>query len=67
MVTYFYFGGRCDEAMKLYEKAFKKMSLSAVTGGAIHTEMCIYGQRVMVKDIYGNIGNNTKDFQYKQY
>lgn len=65
LATHFYFGGRCDEAIRLYEMAFgTKIDFidRDETGGVIHAEMHIHGQRVMMNDNYGNKGSNTEDF-----
>ena len=65
LVTHFHFSGRCDEAIKLYTKAFEaKIDFidRNETGGVIHAEMHIHGQRVMMNDNYGSKGINTEDF-----
>lgn len=56
LVTHFHFGGRCDEAIELYEMAFGiKIDFldRSDTGSVIHAEMHIHGQRVMMNDNYG--------------
>ena len=65
LVTHFHFGGRCDEAIKLYEMAFgTKIDFidRNETGGVIHSEMHIHGQRVMMNDNYGKKEINSEDF-----
>lgn len=65
LVAHFYFGGRCDEAIALYEKAFSaKVDFidRNETGGVVHAEMHILGQRVMMNDNFGNKGSNSEDF-----
>ena len=62
LVTHFHFGGHCDEAIKLYEIAFgTKIDFidRNDTGGVIHAEMHIHGQRVMMNDNYGSKGINS--------
>ena len=62
LVAHLHFGGRCDEAIKLYERAFGT-KIDFVdhddTGGVIHAEMHIHGQRVMMNDNYGSNGINS--------
>jgi len=65
LVTHFHFGGRCDEAISFYENAFNTKADFIdrnETGGVLHAEMHILGQRVMMNDYYGSKGNNTEDF-----
>ena len=65
LAIHFHFGGRCDEAIKLYEKAFEtKIDFIDRNGmgGVLHAEMHIHGQRVMINDNYGSKGNSTEDF-----
>jgi len=65
LVTHFHFGGRCDEAIELYEKAFNTKINSMdrdEAGGVIHAEMKIHGQRVMLNDFYGGKDNNPENF-----
>ena len=65
LVPHFHFGGRCEEAIELYTKAFEtKIDFidRNETGGVIHAEIHIHGQRVMMNDNYGSKGINSEDF-----
>lgn len=64
LVPHLHFGGRCEEAIQLYEKAFetkvdtilfnKDMSGDPHDTGIGHAEMHIHGQRVMLNDRFGS-------------
>jgi len=63
LVTHFYLGGRCDEAISLYEMAFgTKIDFidRNEAGGVLHAEMHIHGQRVMMNDNHGSV--RVEDF-----
>lgn len=64
LVPHFWLGGRCEEAIGVYEKAFdtkadyilynRDFTGNEIDAGIAHAEMRIHGQRVMMNDRFGN-------------
>lgn len=66
LVPHLHLGGRCEEAIELYIKAFDAtvdtVLYSRDMGGGEgigHAEMHIHGQRVMLNDRFGNTRNSV--------
>ena len=65
LVPHLHLGGRCEEAIELYKKAFDATVDSVLYSrdmgggeGVGHAEMYIHGQRVMLNDRFGNTKNS---------
>jgi len=56
LIPHLHFGGRCAEAIALYEKVFDSKARDYDRRGGIiaHAEMTIHGQKVFMNDAFGN-------------
>ena len=67
IIPHLHFAGNCEEAIFVYEMAFRTKAHTVVTNrqygaeedGIAHAEMLIHGQRVMLNDRFGKTDADT--------
>lgn len=61
-IPHLHFCGDCEEAITVYEKAFNVKADAIIRnddGSIIHAEMCIFDQRIMLNNRFGNKNKTT--------